>query len=150
MPWYRGIFALFDAVFAVCVTVILSVFIYWQNNGIPRAFILLPCVAGFVLYILTLGKLVMAFSETIVRFLRFLVLVAVMKPICRVVSFIRLVCGFLWSATGKRVFCAFLGATDKKRTEKELIKTIETVRKEICTSVCSDSAGHSNKLRSRK
>ena len=100
----RGIlpFALFflcDAVYMLTVTAMYSVFQYWQMNGKFRLFLLVSALAGFAVWYATAGRLVMIFSEAIVRFLRLAVLWTVVKPLGFLLSLLHRFFGFLYRQT---------------------------------------------------
>ena len=76
------LFFLFDAVYLLTVTAAFSVFQYWQMNGEFRLFVLLSVTAGFAVWRATAGRVVMAFSEAIVRLLRLAARWILVKPLC--------------------------------------------------------------------
>ena len=58
-----------DVLFSLIYTVIAVIFIYGANNGSVRYFILLFAVLGFVLYLVTAGKLISHIENKLSRFL---------------------------------------------------------------------------------
>lgn len=75
------LFFVFDTVYALAVTAIFSVFQYWQMNGRFRLFVLLSAVVGFVVWYRTAGRVVMALSEAVVRFIKSVFLRFVVLPV---------------------------------------------------------------------
>lgn len=61
-----------DLLWFFAVGVLFSVFVYWQNDGIFRLYILLSAIIGFVLYYNTLGRLVLRAAESLALALRIL------------------------------------------------------------------------------
>ncbi|MBE6540983.1 MAG: hypothetical protein E7672_00830 [Ruminococcaceae bacterium] len=114
------IFALFDLVYVLSVAILLSVFTYWQNNGIMRAFIFVPCILGFMAYHSTVGKIVMFFSESIVRFIRLVVHYAVEVPLKFIFSVIRKLLLMLWQCTGQKLAFCIDEKIDSIKTDKYL------------------------------
>lgn len=99
------IFAAGDFIYVVVVSVMLSFFTYWQNNGVVRAFILIPCIAGFAMYHGTIGNLVMYFSEAVVRFIRLIFRYTVAIPILFVLKIAKKAVWYIYSVSiGKLVF----------------------------------------------
>ena len=49
-----------------------SVFVYWQNDGVFRLYMLVSAIIGFVLYYHTVGRLVLLAAETVALVLRIL------------------------------------------------------------------------------
>lgn len=98
------IFAAGDLVYVIVVSVMFSFFTYWQNNGVIRAFIVLPCIAGFAVYHVTIGKIVMYFSEAVVRFIRLVFRYTVAIPVLFVLKIVKKFVWFMYSVTiGKLV-----------------------------------------------
>ncbi len=64
------LFFLTDLVYMTAVSAAFSVFVYWVNYGDFRWYLLFGSVVGFVLYYVTLGRVVMYFSEAVVRVIR--------------------------------------------------------------------------------
>ena len=96
------LFFLGDAVYMLTVTAVFSVFQYWQMSGKFRLFVLLSVLAGFFVWHKTAGRLVMAFSEAIVRLLRQIVLWTVVKPVRFFLKILRKTVGFLYCHTAGR------------------------------------------------
>lgn len=87
LPFFA--FFLFDLIYVFVVGVSFSVFVYWANNGDFRWFLMAGAVLGFVLYYFSLGRVVMFFSERLVRLLRRVAYYTVWVPI-------RFLLRFLW------------------------------------------------------
>ncbi len=102
------VFFLCDAVYMLTITAIYSVFLYWQMNGIFRLFVLLSVVVGFILYHNTAGRVVMFFSEAIVRFLRLAALWVIIKPVQFLIGIFKRALLFLYHQTVGR-FVALIG-----------------------------------------
>lgn len=118
------IFAAGDLVYVIVVSVMLSFFVYWQNNGVIRSFIVFPCIAGFAVYHVTIGKLVMYFSEAVVRFIRLVFRYTVAIPVMFLLKIVRKTVRLIYSVTiGKLVFA--LGEKyDSHRTDL-FLKSLE-------------------------
>jgi hypothetical protein len=96
------LFFLGDAAYMLTVTAVFSVFQYWQMSGKFRLFVLLSVLAGYAVWHRTAGRLVMAFSEAIVRFLRRIVLWTIVKPVRFLLKILRKSAGFLYRHTAGR------------------------------------------------
>lgn len=75
------IFFLLDLLFVLAVIPAFSVFVYWTNYGDFRWYLIAGAALGFTAYYLTLGRVVMYFSETVVRFLRLVFHYTVAVPV---------------------------------------------------------------------
>ena len=62
----HGVLVLQDMVFCLTVGVLLSVLLFYRNNGEFRGFVLIGVVLGFSAYYFTVGKLVIRVSEYLV------------------------------------------------------------------------------------
>lgn len=62
----RGFLVLQDIAFCLTVGVLLSVLLFYQNNGEFRGFVLVGVATGFLAYYFTVGKLVIRISEYLV------------------------------------------------------------------------------------
>lgn len=68
---FSAIFVFFcDLLWFSAVGALFSVFVYWQNDGIFRFYILLCAVMGFILYYKTVGRLVLLVAESVALVLR--------------------------------------------------------------------------------
>jgi len=76
------LFFVLDALYFLLVTCIFSVFLYTVNNGGFRSYLLAGCICGFLLYLLTAGRVVMAFSQTMVNLLKRGIRILVWVPLC--------------------------------------------------------------------
>lgn len=110
------LFFLCDAAYMLTVTAMFSVFQYWQMNGQFRLFVLLSVLAGFAVWHSTAGRLVMAFSERIVRFLRFAVLWIVVKPVRFLLGLVSGCFRFLYRQTAGRIASLLCRTVRKLRT----------------------------------
>ncbi len=72
---------LLDLAYMLAVTVSCSVFAYAFNYGKMRMFFLLPMAVGFFLYNRTVGRVVMFFSDALIRLIRFVFRCAVVVPV---------------------------------------------------------------------
>lgn len=97
------LFFLCDAAYALTVTAAFSVFLYWQMNGTFRWFVLMSAAAGFAVYYHTAGRIVMAFSEAIVRFLRLAATWILIKPARLILHILRRIFRFLYRQTVGRI-----------------------------------------------
>ncbi|MBQ8401568.1 MAG: hypothetical protein IJX14_06520 [Clostridia bacterium] len=89
-----------DLAYMLTVTFFASVFLYHTNHGQFRLFLAAACIAGFCLYHYTVGRLVMRISEAIVRFVKRLVYLTVIRPLCWILRMLqKLLCRI-----GVRVF----------------------------------------------
>lgn len=68
-----GLIFVTDLLFVVVGGVLFSVFVYWQNDGVFRAIFLVGMGAGFFLWHVTLGRVIVASAETVAFFLRVIV-----------------------------------------------------------------------------
>lgn len=97
------IFVAGDFVYVIVVSVMLSFFVYWQNNGVIRSFIVFPCIAGFVVYHVTIGKIVMYFSEAVVRFIRLVFRYTVAIPVIFLLKIVRKNVCLIYSVTIRKL-----------------------------------------------
>ncbi|MBE6599292.1 MAG: hypothetical protein E7638_07625 [Ruminococcaceae bacterium] len=72
---------LLDLVYMVFLTVGVSLFAYGFNYGDHRLFILLSAAVGFALYHNTVGRVVIFFSEAIVRLIRAVIHYVLVVPL---------------------------------------------------------------------
>lgn len=93
------IFAALDLAFFLVITVSFSVFLYAVNNGGFRWYLLFGVVLGMVIYHHTAGKIVMFFSETIIRFIRMTVHLLLIKPVLFAARVIGAIFSRLWNHT---------------------------------------------------
>lgn len=69
----RAVFVfLTDVLFCLLSSFLFSLFVYWQNDGEFRAILLVGAALGFAVWHITLGRLIVAASETVAFFLRVL------------------------------------------------------------------------------
>jgi len=98
------IFFITDLLYMLCVTAILSFFTYWMNSGVPRFFIIFSSAAGFVLYLMTVGRLVMFFSEALVCFIRVTFNFLVIRPIRFILRMLKNIVCWIYSHTFGKIF----------------------------------------------
>ncbi len=77
----QGILFVLDLAYMLAVTASCSVFAYAFNHGKMRLFFLLPMAVGFFVYNRTVGRLVMFFSDAIIRLIRTILHYVVVVPI---------------------------------------------------------------------
>jgi len=75
------VFAILDICFFLIGTVSFSVFLYAVNNGGFRSYLLAGVLIGMTVYHYTVGRIVMLFSESIVRFIRLVLNTVLVKPV---------------------------------------------------------------------
>ena len=97
------LFFLCDAVYMLAAAAMFSVFQYWQMNGEFRLYVLAGTAAGFAVWHGTAGRVVMAFSEAIVRLIRLTVRVLVIRPAAFFLRFLRRTLAFLYRRTAGRI-----------------------------------------------
>ncbi len=102
LPFF--LFFLGDTAFALTVTASFSAFLYWQMNGRFRWFLLVAAIAGFAAYYHTAGRIVMAFSEAITRFLRLAATWIFLKPAAFLLRLLLRIARFLCRLTLGRLF----------------------------------------------
>ena len=122
------IFGLMDFIYTAGLTVTLSVFVYWQNNGVIRAFILVPCALGFVLYHKTAGRAVMYFSEVVVRFIRIVFRYTVAIPVRFVIRIVKRILIWVYAVTAGKLIFVLSEAVDSMKTASYLNKLESAVR----------------------
>ncbi len=113
-----GIFFLLDMAYMLTVTVIFSVFIFAVNNGGFRSYLLVSVIFGMIIYLLTVGRVVMLLSEMIVNFLRCVFELLVAKPVRFVVRLCGKCVGFLYSHTVGRIVRLLMRMSGYRYTEK--------------------------------
>ncbi len=86
LPFF--LFFLLDTAYMIVVTAMFSILLYWQMSGTFRLFVLVSAVIGLAVYLCTAGRIVMLFSETIVRILRKAVRCLLVKPIRWILRFL--------------------------------------------------------------
>ncbi len=133
------LFFLCDAAYMSTVTAVFSIFLYWQMNGTFRLFVLLSAAAGFFVYYHTAGRIVMFFSEAIVRFLRLAALWILVKPTRFVLRIVRGILIFIFRQTAGRVVSLIRRGIRTLRADR----IRRTFRKDICfTSASTIAAKH--------
>ena len=101
LPFF--LFFLLDTAYMIAVTVMFSIFLYWQMSGTFRLFVLVSAVVGLAVYLCTAGRIVMLFSETIVRLLKKTVWYLLIKPIRWILRFLGRVLAGLYRRTVRRM-----------------------------------------------
>lgn len=86
----QPIIFLLDLMYMLTLTVGISVFSYAFNFGTWRLFMLIPMGVGFAVYYNTVGRLVMLFSETLIRWIRTVLHYVVVIPICFVLRCLKI------------------------------------------------------------
>ena len=122
------IFGLMDFIYAVVLSAAFSVFVYWQNNGVVRAFILVPCALGFILYHKTAGRAVMYFSEAVVRYIRLIFRYTVAIPVRFVIRIVKRVLRWVYAVTAGKLIFVLSEAVDGMKTACYLKKFESAVR----------------------
>ena len=112
------VFFILDAVYMVFVTLTYSVFLYGANSGSNRAYIFISVCIGFALYYFTLGRVVMFFSEAVVRFLRTVFYYIVVLPLRFIGGLVLRLVRFLTNVTIIRLLSALHRAYLVWRTDK--------------------------------
>ncbi len=116
LPFF--LFFLLDTVYMIVVTGMFSIFLYWQMNGTFRLFVLVSAAAGLAVYLSTAGRIVMLFSETIVRLLRTAVRLLLVKPGTWILRFLGRVLVGLYRRTIGRMAKAVLRGMRHIRAER--------------------------------
>ncbi len=62
-----------DVLFAVISSIVVCIFIFYMNSGQFRGIAVIGALCGFLLYYLTVGRVVMYFSGVIIGFFKFLI-----------------------------------------------------------------------------
>lgn len=112
------LFFLLDAVYMLTVTVLFSIFIYAFESGNYRWYLLAGVIFGMLLYFLTVGRLMMFFAESIVRFLRMIFRLIIAKPLCFIGRYVRMVLVWIGLHTVGRIVCGILRISGYIYTEK--------------------------------
>lgn len=102
------LFFLLDTAYMIVVTAMFSIFLYWQMSGKFRLFVLVSAIAGLSVYLCTAGRIVMLFSEIIVRFLRMAVRRLLVNPMRWMLWFLGRVLAGLYRRTFGRMAEAVL------------------------------------------
>lgn len=113
-----------DFFYMVACGVSLSVLFYAQSNGKVRGFAFALAICGFYIYRKTLGRLVMAMSERIIRFVKYILKKVVLPPINFVKKLLLRVLGFV-----KRIFVAIFKKVTlsyrRRKTQKQIKTFVE-------------------------
>ncbi len=131
------IFLLTDLAFMLTVTVMYSFFAYWADNGRVRFYLMLAAAVGFYIYYNTLGRLVMLFSDLIVRLIKRTFTVLVLKPVRFILRLLRRVLLFFLNHTILLLAGYISGRIRQRKTDKYLrqlpgdIKFCETNGKQV-------------------
>ncbi|MGN1409356.1 MAG: hypothetical protein ACI4XJ_04180 [Eubacteriales bacterium] len=112
------LFALFDFVYAVSVTLLYSIFDYWAENGRFRFFILFSVAAGFFIYYNTVGRAVMLVSETVAAWLKKVFTYLVIKPLTFIAKKLFRLAKLVYSVTIGALISALVRAVLSRRTQK--------------------------------
>lgn len=113
-----GVFFLLDSLYVVCASTIYSFFNYFACNGEFRVFILASVCIGFIVYYVTLGRIVMFFSEAIVALLRKILHYAIVLPMQFVIRITLRAAKFTYANTIGRAAQAFFRLLAIRRTER--------------------------------
>ena len=115
LPFF--LFFLCDAVYMLIITATFSVFLYAQMSGTFRLFVLLSVLAGFAVWYATAGRLVMACSEAIVRFLRRTAYWMLWIPVRFLLGILRKIFVFLYRQTAGRILRTLRNRVRHHRSE---------------------------------
>lgn len=123
---------LIDLMFMAVICCGVSVFCYAFEHGRWRLYVLLSMGTGFTVYLCTIGRIVMFFSDALIRWLRVLFHYAVVKPIRFLLRQIRAVFCRVFRCTVKVIFCRIADAKRKRYTErqKRMLKNLVCLRTE--------------------
>ncbi len=113
----RIIFFVIDLLYMAAVTAMISVFLYEFASGDLRVYLLAAAAAGFTVYRYTLGKLVSAVSEAIVRMLRTVIRAVVIRPIRLVMGWIQNILSWIYRRTIQILIVAIRQWMQEKRLE---------------------------------
>lgn len=133
----RILFFLTDLIFMLCVTAMMSVFVYEFADGDFRMYLPASAAAGFVICRLTLGRMVSAVSEAAVRLIRRVFRVLVIGPLKWIAGILGRICRKLWGLTAgallklirERVGLAELNRARKRLNREIRMESIINVRK---------------------
>ena len=92
-----AIFSILDICYFLIGTVSFSVFLYAVNNGGFRSYLLAGVFIGMTVYHYIAGRIVMLFSETIVRFIRLILTFVLVKPIRFMSKAAAVLLGWIWN-----------------------------------------------------
>ncbi|MBE6617277.1 MAG: hypothetical protein E7627_04985 [Ruminococcaceae bacterium] len=135
LPFFA--FFLFDFIYAIVVTIAFSVFVYWTNRGDFRWFLAAGAALGFAVYIFTFGRVVMYFSEKLVRLIGWVIHYIVGVPVRFVFRLAKRAGKWIYSHTLGRIvdlateqYCSHVNARYAKHIIKDLglTKNIERER----------------------
>ena len=122
------LFLLLDTVYVISAVVIYSIFNYFACNGEFRVFILASVCAGFASYYVTVGRLVMFFSEAIAGLLKKIIYYVLVIPLKFLTRIAARMMRFTYKNTLGRVVCAFVRFSALRRTERYR----RTIVRDIC------------------
>jgi len=108
-----------DLLYMTVLAVSCSVFSYAFNNGVFRLFIGIPMALGFALYYNTVGRLVLFFSEAVIRFIRAVFRCIVVTPAKWILRTTGAVLKWLYRHTIVRLYAVFIGIRKCIYTEKQ-------------------------------
>jgi len=122
----QPILFLLDLVYMLLMTVGCSVFAYAFNHGVLRLFILVPMGAGFAVYYNTAGRLVMFFSEALIRAIRTVLHYTVVLPVQFFLRCLRMIGTWVFRYTVGAVARRMVEMKRRRRTnrQKRLLKSI--------------------------
>ena len=106
-----------DLVFSLIVAFSVILFIYKFNGGISRFYILFSIGLGFLLYHLTLGKLVIKCSTAIIHFVKTLLLFVFNATVTPIKRFARFLSGIIKNKISKKRTEIFTARIIKKRLD---------------------------------
>ncbi len=111
------VFFVLDIAYMLAVTAFYSLFVYWSYSGSFRMFMLIAAILGFVIYYNTAGRVVMFFSEAVVRFLKLVFRYTVAVPIRFIWRVSSRVLSFVYGSTLGKGISALHGLIAGCRTE---------------------------------
>ena len=112
-----------DILYFLVITPIFMIFLYHQNNGIVRWFILFGAILGFLLYYFTLGKLIISVSEYIafaVKVVFMHIIFFISRPFVPIARFIKTKISKIKASVKN----AISRSKEKKKEEKKHIRTL--------------------------
>ncbi len=108
-----------DFFFMLGCGVIFSILFYAQSSGKVRGFAFAGALGGFYIYRKTLGRLVMAASERIIRFVKYIIRKFVLPPINFVIKLLKKGFDFIKKRISS-VLRRLLLISEKRRTAKQI------------------------------
>lgn len=110
-----------DILFSLTAAAVVAVFLFHINDGQLRWFVLAGAAAGFSLYYMTVGRLVMLCANAIISFIRSLIRLILRLTLFPAIKAVRFVCrsiGAAWLYAARKLYTVLVMRRTLRHAEK--------------------------------